>query len=152
MSPGAKTGILVVVAIAVIVGIVLYVHFTGVTLNGTTTSQGPKEYRGSAILAAPPATFPNVFVPQSQDPQKLSYYANGQSAGDNYVTAQNLTDLAAFYKQGFAALGWKVTADSETPAQVFMSALQSSSTEKMANLTLIKMPDGLVQVNLVIQQ
>jgi len=149
MSPRAKIGILIVVAVAVIVGIILYARLASVGPHSQTASQGPTEYRGSVITTSPPADFPPALVPE-QDSQSVSYYLNNQSEGDNYVTTKSLADLASLYKQDFASLGWKILIDQESAGQVFVSANDSSG--KTISLIMVKMPNGLVQVNTAIQQ
>jgi len=153
MSPKTKTVILVVVAVAVIVGIVLYARLTSVGPRGETALQGPTEYRGSLIESSPPPEIPTILIP-GQDSQNVSYYLNNQSVGGNYITTKTPAELASFYKQDFASLGWRIVMDNESSTQAFISAISpSGSSTKAVSITMVQVPDGsATEVSIVIQK
>jgi len=153
MRPGAKTGILIVVAVAVIVGIVLYARLTSIGPRGETALQGPTEYRGSMITSTPLADIPTVLLP-GQSSQDVSYYLNNQSEGGRYTTTETPAELSSLYKQDFASLGWRVVMDNESSTQAFISAISpSGSSTKTASITMVQAPDGsATEVSIVIQK
>ena len=139
------------VAVVVLAGIILYIHFAPITPNGTP--QGVTEYRGSVITVSPPAGFPTALLPE-QGSQNVSYYLNNQSVGGNYITTKTPVELASSYKQDFASLGWRVVMDNESSTQAFISAISpSSSSTKTVSITMVQVPDGsATEVNIVIQK
>lgn len=147
MSPATRTTVLIIVAVAVIAGVMVVASMEGRKLGSALSL--PKEYRGSAISSAAPASIPADLVPNENDSQTL-YYSNPQSSGSSYETTQSIAALAAFYKQGFSSLGWTLVSDQESAGQAFLSAHRSDGSA--ATVTMVQFPGGVVRVNFAMQQ
>lgn len=148
MHPKVRLWILIIAAIVIIAAIAVYANQHHVSPNAGSASL-PSEYRGSAISASVPPTIPAALVPGPGASQEV-WYSNPQSAGSSFVSTQSIADLVAFYKQGFATLDWKLSADDESASEAFLSAHKADGS--VTSVTLLRLPDGTTEAHFTMQQ